>query len=710
MASKNNNKMNISYTIRAVDKFTDTHERLQRQLEALERQAAQLEAIDPDINVDADTGAAIAQVNALDNAIDRLPWYRRVWIHVEGVGNDHIRRMNRMATSMQSLNEIAMNMGMGSLITLLPALGPMLAITAGGAGALAGSLIGASAALGGFAMVAVPTIGYLREIDGEVKRGSNAWNKLSDGTRAALTELDKLRASWSKLQEKFREPTLQIFATNLQSAQIALGLFTPTIESSVSAVQELSDSLKNSLGSSDVKGIFEWLGSSAGDHLVDFVKGIGNFIVGFLSMMKAFEPLTKKFMDGFLNMSESFRKWASELDTNESFQDFLKFAEQNGPLLLEFIGSLTNFVVALGQAMSPVGVKVLELANSFLKWSTELLKNHEGLGLLLGVMTVALGLFKVLWPIIQVGVTVFKLLWPVITKVWSWFGKLQGVFVKILPWITRVATFILGLHPVIRIVMAVVAVLAAVVIRHWDDIKAWTIKTFNKVKEWISKKWDEAAEVIEGVKLWVKTVSTAFTDMYDSVVKWLGEMWDGIKGKWEDITAYLSEIDLSDIGSDIIQGLIDGINVVDVWKSVTDVASDIKNAFLNFFDVNSPSRVMKRDVGRWITLGVIDGMTSMASKAEREAEILANAIARPFNNMDKDFTYSANIGAARGAYNTATSASASTAGVGTVAGGDIVVETPVYLDGREVARGTYRHVSEYQDRDKARTRKFKQYA
>lgn len=709
MAAKNNNKMNISYTIRAVDRFTDVHERLERQFNQLETAARRLETIDPTVNVDADTATAQAQVQALDNAIDRLPWYRRIWIHVEGVGNDHMRRMTRMANAIQNFNEIAMSIGMGGLFMVLPLLGPALGSAAGGAGALASQLVGAAGALGAFAMVAVPTIGYLREIDGEVKRGSKEWKKLSGGTRAALTSLDSLRASWSKLQDKFREPTLQIFATNLGTAETALKMFEPTIEGSVKAVENLSKSLKNSLGSSDVKGIFEWFGKTGGGYLEDLMKTLGNFTVGLLNMFVAFDPLTQKFSDGFLKMSERFREWSSTLEQNQAFQDFMNYVATVGPQVLSLFGNLITFLVNFGIAIEPISTKVLELTNAFFAWASEGLKTHKWIAQVITGAFMLFGAFKVLWPLINVGITVFRLLWPVVTKVWSWFGRLQGAFVRIIPWISRVATFIMGLHPVIRIIMVVVALLSAVVVRHWDTIWAWTKSTYSKVADWISKKWDEAAEVIDGVKLWVKTVSTAFTDMYDAVVKWLGEMWDGIKGKWEDITAYLSDIDLSSIGSDIIQGLIDGINVVDVWKSVTNVASDIKNAFLNFFDVNSPSRVMNKDVGRWITLGVLDGMVAMAGKAEREAAIVANAIKRPFDAMNKDYTFSAGVSAARGAYSAAMRSSNSTAEPATATNGpgEFVVEVPVFLDSREVARGTYRHISEQQRRDADRARRFR---
>ncbi|HDR7801765.1 TPA: hypothetical protein QCY03_005673, partial [Bacillus tropicus] len=39
-------------------------------------------------------------------------------------------------------------------------------------------------------------------------------------------------------------------------------------------------------------------------------------------------------------------------------------------------------------------------------------------------------------------------------------------------------------------------------------------------------------------------------------------------------------------------------------------------------------------------------------------------------------------------------------------GGDLVVEVPVVLDGRDVARGTYRYTTEYQEREAKRNADF----
>lgn len=704
MAQKSNNKMNISYTIRAIDRFTSTHDRLERQLGSLERQAARLEAINPDIDVDANTAGATRDITTLRARIASLPGMKRIRIWIDEVGD-----IDKMATKLRNIDEILMQMAQGLIWMVIPMLGPALGIAAAGAGALATELIAAAGAFGAFAMVAVPTIGYLREIDGEVKRGSKEWYNLSEGTRNALTSLDALRSSWGKMQKTFREPTLEIFALGLQGADKALQMFQPTMESSIEAIENLARAFNDNLNSSDVKGIFEWLGNTAGGYLEDLMKTIGNFLVGFMNMIVAFDPLAQQFSDGFLDMSERFREWSQTLDENDAFQRFIAYATEQGPALLNFFGQLITFLTQVFIAMAPVGELVMEMVTNFMAWAEEGLKNNEWIGKLLGYLILWRASLSLILPILNRLIVFLRGLWPVVTKVWTWFGKLNTVFIKILPWITKVGTFILGLNPVIRIIIAVVAVLASVIYKNWDSIWAWTKSTFQKVKTWIQEKWEQIGTIIDKVKKWAQTVEDKVSDMYDSVVEWFGNIWEEVDVTWSDILSFLAGIDLWSIGADIIKGLANGLESVDVWGVVKGVAGKIKDGFTSFFNIHSPSRLMEKDVGRWITLGVLDGMTSMASKAERQAEVVANAIKKPFDTMDKNYTFTA-VGDARTAYARSSQADAqttTTAEQATVVSTQPAPSTAIFSIGGYEARGLITYFKEEMDYSTNRTDTFR---
>lgn len=652
MAQKANNKMNISYTIRAIDRFTKTHKRLERQLGQLEGRLTRLSAMSPTIDVNVNTRVAERRIDRTKRKLALMPKVKKVWIKVEGWAD-----MDRLATKLRNIDEIMIQMGMGLIWMLIPALGPMLAVAAGGAGALAAQLLGAGAAMGAFALVAVPTIGYLKEIDGSVKRGSKEWYKLSEATRSTLTALDQFRSTWSKLQKEFREPTLEVFTAMLEGADQSLKLFKPTIEGSIEAAKNLAIAFNENLGSADVKGIFEWLGTTAGGYFEDLGKTIGNFVVGFMNMMVAFDPLAQDFADGFLRMSEKFREWSQTLDENKSFQDFMNFTRENGPVMLSFFGSLVNFLVELGIAMAPIGAVVLDLTTRFLDWAEAGLENNKWVGKAIGLFLVWRASMSLLTPLIVVLVGSVSRAASAIAFLWKWGGKLISVFIRILPVVGRVGLTLLrfATGPV-GLVITTVITLAYIIYKNWDGIWAKTKEIFGLVKEYFVT-------------------------------------------KWEEIKDYLKNTDLKTIGADIIRGLIKGISSVSPTKAVRAVARKIKDGFTGFFKVKSPSRLMQRDVGRWITLGVINGMTAMSSKAEREATIVANAIKRPFDEMDTDYRFTA-----RGSATAYTNAYGGASGTGAEAqsADDVVYrfEIPVVVDGREIGRATATYTQAELDRKK----------
>jgi hypothetical protein len=696
VASKANNKMNISYTIKAIDRFTATHAKLERQLSSLNDMTKGLSG-NKDIDIDANTKVADTKLDKTKAKVDKIPRFKTITLIVNGFKKG-LNDADGFATKLRTMEEMSQGVARGALWTLIPTIANTLGIAGGGAGAFAAGLLGAAGAAGAFAMVAVPTISYLAEMDKETKRGSKAWYKLSDGTRAALTQLDKLRSAWGKMQEKFREPVLDIFATNLLGARIALEMFQPTIEGAVKAVGNLSDAFNQNLMSDDVREIFKWLGQKAGPYLETYTKAIGNFIVGFMNMMVAFDPLAQDFADGFLNMSEKFRDWASTLENNKAFQDFLDYTRENGPKLLSFLGNMITFLVDLGIAMAPVGEKVMELANEFFKWSSEMLKNHEWIGKVIAAMIVAKGIIGLLLPVVSFLMIAFRTVWPVISTVWKWMGNLIGIIVRVFPIVSRLGIWLIRLATgPFGILIAGVFYLAMVIWDNWDAIWAKTKEIFGKVKNWIISKWEEIEAKWEVLKALYKALSGTFQEMEDAVREKMTALHKTIIDKWNAAQDFFENIDLIQIGKDIINGLIDGITSIDIKGAVKGVASDIKSGFTSFFDINSPSRVMNKDVGRWVTMGVLDGMTGMASKAEREARIVANAIKRPFDQMNKSYTFSAS----GTAYTNSMVAGGGT-GDGSGSADDYVYqfEIPVVVDGREIGRASAQYTQAEIDRMK----------
>ncbi|HDR4766264.1 TPA: phage tail tape measure protein [Bacillus cereus] len=158
----------------------------------------------------------------------------------------------------------------------------------------------------------------------------------------------------------------------------------------------------------------------------------------------------------------------------------------------------------------------------------------------------------------------------------------------------------------------------------------------------------------------------------------------------------LRKIDLFKIGKDIISGLIDGLGSMagKVLDKVKSIGSSILDGFTGFFDIHSPSRLMRDQVGKHIGAGLAVGMENSIGIINRASKAMSEA-AIPTVNVG-------NIGVqANGLYQ-----AQGVNGEFAVPGGGLAIEVPVNLDGREVARGTYRYTTEYQEREAKRNSDF----
>ena len=175
---------------------------------------------------------------------------------------------------------------------------------------------------------------------------------------------------------------------------------------------------------------------------------------------------------------------------------------------------------------------------------------------------------------------------------------------------------------------------------------------------------------------------------------------------WNQSESFLSRVNLSGIGANIMHGLVRGISGVSVIGAVRSVASKIKGAFTSFFSIHSPSRLMDKDVGQFITLGVIDGILRYESKAEKAAETIAKAIRKPFDGMEVS---GPKVSAARNDYENSRRVNVMTKDYGTRTEQNGSYNEPQYavinIGGYE-ARGTIEHITAEQEREKRREKKF----
>lgn len=657
--------MNISYRIRAIDNFSKTHDKLNKQLVRIKRSFEGLSEMES-VKIEANTKEFKKDVAQAEHKVESFP--KRVKVHVSANYKEFRQKVDRMADSMRDFGELSQRVGIGGIFMALPALVPILGSAIGGMGALGSALMSAGVGAAGFGAVAIPIFTDLAKKNEALAKAQEKVNEASDSKEKAkaLKELkavqDSLTGSqrksidamkdfnsfFKKFTKQFETPILDIFNQSLGILKTTLKSLKPAIDGMVVAVGNIFDAFERTLKTDEMKAFFDWVGTTAGPHFEKLVLTVGNFLMGFTNMMIAFNPLAQSFMDGFLNMSEKFREWSTTLSESTAFQDFISYVRENGPTVLSLIGNIVTTLWNLGVAMAPLGEAILNLLNSFFAWTSELFKNHKWTGMLVGVVSVLMGAFLALWPVVIVLKSVFGTLWPVLTtgvrwikNVWNWLSKLSQIIVakvlpklggltkgigKVIPWILRIGSklkWVVG-GP-FGLIIGIVIELTILIVKNWDTIWSKTKEVFSAIGTFIETKWEQIKTAFAVVAIIVKTVIDKFADMRQAVMDKMNAIWDKITEIWDEVMSFFEGIDLFEIGANIIEGLMNGIasmgkKLVDSVKGVVD---DAIQGAKNLLGIKSPSRVFKQ-FGVFTGEGFIIGMDRMnqgvATAGERMAQ------------------------------------------------------------------------------------------
>lgn len=154
----------------------------------------------------------------------------------------------------------------------------------------------------------------------------------------------------------------------------------------------------------------------------------------------------------------------------------------------------------------------------------------------------------------------------------------------------------------------------------WNSIKAFFVATWNSIKTTAANTWNSIKSTM--INTW-NSIKDNFWNIVSGIVQSAENAWTNLKNsvsnavdRVKSIFDSLRDINLFEIGRNIIQGLIDGIAakanaVVDKVKSI---ASGIKNSITSALDIHSPSRWMRDMVGKNIVQGIVVGLDDEQSK------------------------------------------------------------------------------------------------
>lgn len=157
------------------------------------------------------------------------------------------------------------------------------------------------------------------------------------------------------------------------------------------------------------------------------------------------------------------------------------------------------------------------------------------------------------------------------------------------------------------------------VLSKWEVLK-------NKTKVTLDLMGKETKLVWETMKT---NATTKATQLVNSVTEKMNNVKTNIQTAWKKAENYLEGIDLAQIGRNIIQGLINGINATkdDLWNKAKEIANGIKSKIESALDIRSPSRVMMA-IGEYTGQGLAIGLENSRKDVQKStSNIIQDLIA-----------------------------------------------------------------------------------
>ncbi|VDG98911.1 Phage-related protein [Lysinibacillus sphaericus] len=185
---------------------------------------------------------------------------------------------------------------------------------------------------------------------------------------------------------------------------------------------------------------------------------------------------------------------------------------------------------------------------------------------------------------------------------------------------------------------SVLAAIVSLVKTKFADMKSGVTSKMNETKTSISQAWTNIkSSVATLVASIIIAVKNKFTEMVTAVKTKMTETKQKIETGWNEAKSFLQNIDLAQIGRDIINGLIKGIKdkINAVKDAVKNVADAITGKIRSILDIHSPSRVAHA-IGEFFGIGLANGINATKKQNEAAVKGVSSVVVKATNDYMKE--------------------------------------------------------------------------
>jgi len=473
-----------------------------------------------------------------------------------------------------------------------------------------------------------------------------------------------LERTYGDLSKSYQESNKSVIDANKAQAEYTetLAEFGAEAEPVVTAVKVgFTDLLKEVLKLAkgvDMEKVTAGISKGFGVLKDDILPAVKNGFTGFVTAVKSATPYVAGLTTALLALTAigvaqnitgigtALKTWISTTKAATAAQWLFNAAQNANPIMLvvtliaSLVVALVTFIATnedarqkIGEVWDKVKTKIADFVESVKTFFTETIPavfkslidwvKNNWQTILVFLTNPFAGLFKYFYEnngkfreFVDNAITHIKQL-P--AKVWTW---LVNTINKVTTWrknmITKAKETALSfINKVIEYVKQLPAKVWTWLVNVVSKIVTWRLNMINKAKEaalgFINKVVDYVKQLPQKVADWlakvVNKVANWGSDLAKKGKESAKKLYSAVVDKVSEITGKIKSI-----GQDIVSGLWNGINNKVEWlkAKIKSFVGNVTEWLKKFFEIGSPSKLMEKEVGRWLPEGIAVGISKNA--------------------------------------------------------------------------------------------------
>lgn len=163
------------------------------------------------------------------------------------------------------------------------------------------------------------------------------------------------------------------------------------------------------------------------------------------------------------------------------------------------------------------------------------------------------------------------------------------------------------------------------------------VKWFKNAWSGVKNAWNGAGDFFSGI--WGR-IRGAFSGVVSTIGGIFSSAWSAVKNAWSGVTGFFSDVwgkikgafsgafsGMSSVGKNLVEGIWSGISGGYTWikDKISGWVGNVTDFIKGLFGINSPSTVMRDEVGKMLGAGVAEGITESRGTVQKAVRGLKTA-------------------------------------------------------------------------------------